>query len=117
MPIRLVIPNETAPGERRIALEPGVANKLSATGVKIVMEQGAALSSYFKDEDFADVETVADTAAMYKDADLVFKVQPPTLDEIASVSSRLIVNKAAMRSRYQGIQSLIDRLAAAVEAA
>ena len=39
------------------------------------------------------------------------------LDEIASVSSRLIVNKAAMRSRYQGIQSLIDRLAAAVEAA
>ncbi len=39
------------------------------------------------------------------------------LEEIARVSSRLIVNKAAMRSRYQGIQSLIDRLAAAVEAA
>ncbi|TDG14761.1 ATP phosphoribosyltransferase [Seongchinamella unica] len=37
------------------------------------------------------------------------------LDEIASVSSRLIVNKAAMRSSYQSIQSLIDRLAAAVE--
>ena len=37
------------------------------------------------------------------------------LEEIASVSSRLIVNKAAMRSRYQGIQSLIDKLAAAVE--
>jgi len=82
MPIRLVIPNETAPGERRIALEPGVAKKLSATGVKIAMEQGAALSSYFKDEDFADVETVADTAALYKDADMVFKVQPPTLDEL-----------------------------------
>ena len=82
MPIRLVIPNETAPGERRIALEPGVAKKLSATGVKIAMEQGAALSSYFKDEEFADVETVADTAALYKDADMVFKVQPPTLDEL-----------------------------------
>jgi NAD(P) transhydrogenase subunit alpha len=82
MPIRLVIPNETAPGERRIALEPGVAKKLSATGVKIAMEQGAALSSYFKDEEFADVETVADTVALYKDADMVFKVQPPTLDEL-----------------------------------
>ena len=82
MPIRLVIPNETAPGERRIALEPGVAKKLSATGVKIAMEQGAALSSYFTDEDFSDVEIVADTAALYKDADLVFKVQPPTLDEL-----------------------------------
>lgn len=82
MPIRLVIPNETAPGERRIALEPGVAKKLNATGVKIAMEQGAALSSYFSDEDFTDVEIVADTAALYKDADLVFKVQPPTLDEL-----------------------------------
>jgi len=37
------------------------------------------------------------------------------LEEIASISSRLIVNKAAMRSRYRGIQSLIDRLGAAVE--
>ena len=37
------------------------------------------------------------------------------LEEIASVSSRLIVNKAAMRSRYEGIQTLIDKLAAAVE--
>ncbi len=37
------------------------------------------------------------------------------IDEIASVSSRLIVNKAAMRSRYTGIQALIDDLAAAIE--
>jgi len=82
MPTRLVIPNEIAPGERRIAIEPGVAKKLSATGIKISMQQGAALSSYFKDEDFVDVDMVADAAALYKDADLIFKVMPPTLDEL-----------------------------------
>ena len=82
MPTRLVIPNEIAPGERRIAIEPGVAKKLSATGIKISMQQGAALSSYFKDEDFVDVDMVADVAALYKDADLIFKVMPPTLDEL-----------------------------------
>ncbi len=82
MPTRLVIPNEIAPGERRIAIEPGVAKKLSATGINISMQQGAALSSYFKDEDFIDVDMVADTAALYKDADLIFKVMPPTLDEL-----------------------------------
>ncbi len=82
MPIRLVVPNEITPGERRIALEPGVAKKLGAMGVKISMQQGAALSSYFKDEDFSDVETVADATALYKEADLVFKVMPPTLDEL-----------------------------------
>ncbi len=32
------------------------------------------------------------------------------LEEIASISSRLVVNKAAMRSSYDSIQALIDRL-------
>ncbi|PCI07986.1 MAG: NAD(P)(+) transhydrogenase (Re/Si-specific) subunit alpha [Gammaproteobacteria bacterium] len=82
MPIRLVVPKEISSGERRIALSPEVAKKLYATGVSITMQQGAALSSYFKDEDFSDVETVADAAALYKDADVVFKVMPPTLDEL-----------------------------------
>lgn len=35
------------------------------------------------------------------------------LDEIAHISSRLIVNKAAMRSHYRAIQGLVDQLAAA----
>lgn len=85
MPIRLVVPNEITPGERRIALEPGVAKKLSALGVKIAMQQGAALSSYFSDDDFEGVELVADAATLYKDADLVFKVQPPTPEEVAQM--------------------------------
>jgi NAD(P) transhydrogenase subunit alpha len=46
------------------------------------MQQGAALSSYFKDEDFTDVEMIADAATLYKDADLIFKVNPPTVDEL-----------------------------------
>ena len=82
MPIRLVVPNETVPGERRIALEPGVARKLGAMGVRIAMQQGAALSSYFADDDFEGVEHVADLDALYASGDLVFKVQPPTLDEL-----------------------------------
>ena len=38
------------------------------------------------------------------------------LDEIARISSRLIVNKAAMRSRHGRIQQVIDDLGAAVNA-
>jgi ATP phosphoribosyltransferase len=36
------------------------------------------------------------------------------LEEIAAISSRLVVNKAAMRSSYAGIQRLVDDLAAIV---
>jgi ATP phosphoribosyltransferase len=39
------------------------------------------------------------------------------LEEIASISSRLVVNKAAMRSRYRSIQRLIDQLSEILEAA
>ena len=39
------------------------------------------------------------------------------LEEIAAISSRLVINKAAMRSSYTGIQRLIDDLAAIVEEA
>ncbi|XP_014680613.1 PREDICTED: NAD(P) transhydrogenase subunit alpha-like, partial [Priapulus caudatus] len=37
------------------------------------------------DEDFADVEIVADAAALYKDADLIFKVTPPTVEELGQM--------------------------------
>jgi len=39
------------------------------------------------------------------------------LQEIAAISSRLVVNKAAMRSRFTGVQRVIDGLAAAVQGA
>ncbi len=37
------------------------------------------------------------------------------LEEIAAISSRLVVNKAAMRSNFSAIQSLVDRLGDIVE--
>jgi len=91
MPTRLVVPNEIAPGERRIALSPDVAKKLNAAGFNIALQQGAALSSYFKDEDFADVEIVTDAASLYEDADLIFKVMPPTLEELAQMKDGCII--------------------------
>jgi ATP phosphoribosyltransferase len=39
------------------------------------------------------------------------------LDEIARISSRLIVNKAAMRARYAVVHDLVERLATAAEVA
>jgi len=39
------------------------------------------------------------------------------LEEIASISSRLVVNKAAMRSGYRAIEPLVERLAQAAETA
>jgi len=91
MPIRLAVPKETITNERRIALEPGVAKKLTDMGVKVMMQKGAALSSHFSDEAFEGVELVDDADALYKGADLIFKVQPPTADELAKINDNAVV--------------------------
>ena len=82
MPIKLAVPNEIVPGERRIALEPGVAKRLVDMGVEVCMEKGAALSAHFSDDAFKGVKIIDTPEALYKDAGLVFKVQPPTLEEL-----------------------------------
>ena len=91
MPIRLAVPNEIAPGERRIALEPGVAKRLIDMGVEVCMEKGAALSSHFHDEAFEGVKIIDTPQELYKDADVIFKVQPPTLDELDMIRDGAVI--------------------------
>jgi len=110
MAIRLVVPNEIAPGERRIALEPGVAKKFNDRGVKIAMQHGAALSSYFSDEDFTNVEIIVDTATLYKDADLIFKVQPPTREELEQMKpGATVVSFMAAHKNAEMMQQMCEK--------
>ena len=91
MPIRLAVPNEIVPGERRIALEPGVAKRLIDMGVEVCMEKGAALSAHFSDDAFEGVKIIDTPAELYKGADLIFKVQPPTLEELDLIDEGTIM--------------------------
>ena len=91
MAIRLAVPNEIVPGERRIALEPGVAKRLIGMGVEVCMEKGAALSAHFPDEAFEGVKIIDTPAELYKDADLIFKVQPPTLEELDMIKNGAVI--------------------------
>jgi len=91
MPIRLAVPNEIVPGERRIALEPSVAKRLVDMGVEVYMEKGAALSAHFTDDAFEGVKIIDTPAELYKDAELIFKVQPPTLEELDMISDGAVI--------------------------
>ncbi|MCK4710843.1 MAG: NAD(P)(+) transhydrogenase (Re/Si-specific) subunit alpha, partial [Gammaproteobacteria bacterium] len=91
MAIRLAVPNEIVPGERRIALEPGVAQRLIKMGVEISMEKGAAISSHFSDDQFDGVKIVDTVDELYKNADMIFKVAPPTLEELDKMNDGTVV--------------------------
>ena len=50
MPVRMAVPKETVSGERRVALDPTMAERFAKLGVEILMEKGAGLSAFFTDD-------------------------------------------------------------------
>ena len=110
MPIRLAVPNEITANERRIALEPSVSKKLIDMGVKVALQKGAALSSHFDDSDFEGVELIDDAATLYRDADVVFKVQPPTAEELAEIKDgAVVVGFMAPHKNPEMIKTMCDK--------
>ena len=79
--MRIVVPKETVPGERRVALVPESCKKLIQTGYTVGVESGAGVASDFDDESYraAGAEIASDAAALIGGADLVLKVNAPTI--------------------------------------
>jgi NAD(P) transhydrogenase subunit alpha len=86
MPVTVSVVRETAPNERRLALSPEIAKKLKGLGATVAMQAGAGAPTHMPDAAFgANVEIVPDAATALGRADVVFKVAPPSLDEIAQM--------------------------------
>ena len=91
MPVSVAVLRESVAGERRTALTPDVAKKLKSLGADILLEQGAAASACFADASFANAEIVADAATALARADVLLRVQPPSLEEIAALKEGAVV--------------------------
>src|SRR5437660_4882276 len=80
--MKLGVPKESAPGERRVAMVPDVAKRLAAKGVEVVVEVGAGQGARIPDQLFEDAGVkVGDPWA----ADVVVKVTPPSPEEIGKL--------------------------------
>lgn len=78
------IPKEIFPGENRVACVPDVASKLIKAGFEIQIEKNAGLNAGFRDEQYqkAGAKIIDNTDQLYSNADIVFKVQKPSDEEI-----------------------------------
>lgn len=77
MSIRIAVPKETAPGERRVACVPDVAARLVKLGAELLVEKGAGAGAFIADADFPQARLVEGPQALYPEADVVVTVQPP----------------------------------------
>ena len=51
--MRVLVPCETATGERRVALTPDAVQRLTASGFEVAVERGAGVQARFEDEAYA----------------------------------------------------------------
>ena len=112
MALRVGVPKEITPAERRVAMVPAVAPKLLALGVELLVEAGAGVGSYSLDDDYAGAgaRLVSTAAELYEQADVVLKVQPPDLDEIARLHHGQVVLGFMAPHRYpERVAALRDR--------
>ena len=79
------VPKETASGEKRVATVPEVVGKLIKLGFAVAVESGAGDAAHFADDTYtaAGAQVLPDAATLFAQADVVFKVRVPSLDEVA----------------------------------
>ena len=100
---------ETAAKETRVAVVPEIAAKLRAAGVRVVIERGAGTAAHFPDALYADTE-FADAAGIIASADVLLKVQPPSLAEVGALKSgAVVVGYMQAYARPDLVRALKDR--------
>lgn len=77
MPIKIAVLKETRPFEHRVALVPGVIDKLTKAGAAVFMQSGVGDAVELPDSEFHNVTFLPDVPDLVDDADIVLAVQPP----------------------------------------
>src|SRR5438093_7059347 len=82
--MRIFVPKETAPGERRVAVVPETAKKLVALGAEVAVETGIGASIHRGDGEYetAGAQIIADRVAGLHEADAVLRLRKPPTDEV-----------------------------------
>ncbi len=77
------VPREIFAGEKRVATVPAVVEKLVKLGFRVSVAAGAGEAASFGDEAYrAAGAQVLPSSAIWAGADILFKVRPPTAEEI-----------------------------------
>ncbi len=92
--MKIGIPKEIHPGEKRVATTPEAAEQIIKLGFSVLVESGAGVNANISDEAYREVgvEIVDNAKTLWKSADIVMKVRAPelhpelALDEIELLS-------------------------------
>ena len=98
--MKIGIPKEVFPGERRVATTPKTSRKLiEDLGFEVLFQSGAATDADFRDETYQKngCQIVGSAAEIWQQADIVLKVRGPSDDD------GCIIHRAIL---FQGVDNL-----------
>ncbi len=91
--LKVVIPKEIVPNEKRVAATPETIKKMMAKGLQVVVGVSAGEGSYISNADYekAGATVEKDVKALLENADIVLKVQELTRDEVGLLKEGAVV--------------------------
>jgi NAD(P) transhydrogenase subunit alpha len=105
--MRVGVPRESTPDERRVALVPETAGKLVRGGFEVVVESGAGRGASFPDGVFTDAGASIGDAW---EAEVVVKVRKPASDETARLrSGQVLIGFLDPLADAAGVEALATR--------
>ena len=115
--MKIGIPKEVRAGERRVAGTPETIARLKKLGFDVLVESQAGAGASFYDEDYetAGAQVTTDQRAVWAEADIVLKVQPPDVHPTLGVHEADLLHEGTtfISFLWPGKnQALIERLAA-----
>ncbi|MFQ5793612.1 MAG: Re/Si-specific NAD(P)(+) transhydrogenase subunit alpha [Candidatus Bipolaricaulia bacterium] len=96
--MKVAVPKEIVPDERRVALVPEVVARLVKSEIEIWVESGAGEGAFFPDPAYeeAGAKLASDPTALLGEADVVLKVQPPVLNNDLGVHELELMKQGAI---------------------
>jgi NAD(P) transhydrogenase subunit alpha len=108
--MKVSVPKETAPGERRVALVPETVSKLTASGFELRVERGAGDAAGFRDAEYADAGAELVDGAAAADTECMVAVARPSSDTVAALKQgTVLVGFLQPLTDTEGIAELTQR--------
>jgi NAD(P) transhydrogenase subunit alpha len=84
IPVKIAVPKETYPGEKRVPLIPSTVADLIKRGAEIDIESGMGIGSGYQDEDYkeAGAGIQHDRKTLISSADIILRLRFPSTEEI-----------------------------------
>lgn len=107
--MKVGVPKETAPGERRVALVPEVVSRLATAGFEVIVERGAGEEATFADAEYEEAGAKL-VDGVFGEAPAIVKVQKPSPEEVARMrEGDLLIAFLQPLTDREGIERLTRR--------